>query len=77
MLLLHTTGFSDPYVQILLMPERRFKIKAVKTDYKNKDLNPTYYKEFKMYVRMYVCMCMCVCICVCMCVCMYISILKN
>ena len=52
--LLFTTGFSDPYVQILLMPERRFKIKAVKTDYKNKDLNPTYYKEFKMYVRVFI-----------------------
>ena len=55
-MLLHTTGFSDPYVQLLLMPERKLKIKAVKTDYKNKELNPTYYKEFKMYVLIYVCL---------------------
>ena len=43
-------GTSDPYVDIVLMPERRFKIKSVKTDFKHKDLNPTYYKDFKMYV---------------------------
>ena len=34
----------------MLMPEKRFEIKAVETDYKSKDLNPTYYKDFKMYV---------------------------
>jgi len=50
MYLLNSTGFSDPYVSIVLMPERRFKTKPVKTDYKSKDLNPTYYKEFNMYV---------------------------
>ena len=33
------------------MPEKRFKIKPVKTDFKSKDLNPTYYKDFKMYVN--------------------------
>ena len=32
------------------MPERRFQIKPVETDHKSKDLNPTYYKEFDMYV---------------------------
>ena len=52
----HHTGSSDPYVQIVLMPERRFKIKAVKTDHKHKELNPTYYKEFKMYV-LHMCAC--------------------
>ena len=44
-------GYSDPYVDIMLMPERRFKIKSMKTDFKSKDVNPTYYKEFKMYVN--------------------------
>jgi len=48
---LSSKGYSDPYVDIVLMPERRFKIKSVKTDFKSKDLNPTYYKEFKMYVN--------------------------
>ena len=48
--LMYSTGYSDPYVYIALMPERRFKTKPVKTDYKSKDLNPTYYKEFNMYV---------------------------
>ena len=48
--LIRSVGFSDPYVYIILMPERRFKIKPVKTDYKSKELNPTYYKEFNMYV---------------------------
>jgi len=43
-------GLSDPYVQIVLMPERRFQIKPVETDHKSKDLNPSYYKEFNMYV---------------------------
>ena len=42
------TGKSDPYVEILLMPEERFKIKPVKTDYKSKELNPFYAKEFEM-----------------------------
>jgi len=37
-------------VQIVLMPEVRFQIKPVETDHKSKDLNPTYYKEFNMYV---------------------------
>ncbi|XP_065899174.1 BAI1-associated protein 3-like [Dysidea avara] len=44
-------GFSDPYVCVALMPERRFKTKPVKTDYKGKDLNPTYYKEFNMKIK--------------------------
>lgn len=46
------TGFSDPYVEILLMPEERFKIKPVKTDYKKKELNPFFAKDFKVYVFM-------------------------
>ena len=32
------------------MPEERFKIKPVKTEYKSKELNPFYAKDFKMYV---------------------------
>lgn len=44
-------GLSDPLVEIVLMPEKRFKIKALKTDFKTKDLNPSYYKDFKMYVH--------------------------
>ncbi|XP_065899176.1 BAI1-associated protein 3-like isoform X2 [Dysidea avara] len=48
---LETDGYSDPYVYIALMPERRFKTKPVKTDYKSKDLNPTYYKEFNMKIK--------------------------
>ena len=44
-------GLSDPYVEIVMMPERRFKIKALKTDFKSKDVCPTYYKDFKMYVH--------------------------
>ena len=44
------TGLSDPYVEIQLMPGERFKIKPVKTDYKSKELNPFYAKEFEMYV---------------------------
>ena len=51
--LTYSIGFSDPYVYIVLMPERRFKTKPVKTNYKSKDLNPTYYKEFDMYVCLY------------------------
>jgi len=47
---IYPIGFSDPYVYIVLMPERRFKVKAAKTDYKSKNLNPSYYKEFNMYV---------------------------
>ena len=52
--IMYSIGFSDPYVCVALMPERRFKTKPVKTDYKGKDLNPTYYKEFNMYVNLYV-----------------------
>ncbi|XP_065899170.1 BAI1-associated protein 3-like isoform X2 [Dysidea avara] len=48
---LDSNGYSDPFVDIVLMPERRFKIKSVKTDFKSKDLNPTYYKEFKIKVK--------------------------
>ena len=43
-------GSIDPLVEIVLMPERRFKIKAVKTDFKSKEANPFYGKDFKMYV---------------------------
>ena len=32
------------------MPVERIKIKPVKTDYKSKELNPFYAKEFEMYV---------------------------
>ena len=44
-------GYSDPLVEIVLMPERRFKIRPVKTDFKSKDLNPFYGKDFKMYAH--------------------------
>ena len=47
------TGLSDPFVEILLIPEERFKIKAVKTEYKSKELNPFYAKDFKMYVAIH------------------------
>ena len=48
------TGLSDPFVEILLMPEARFKIEPVKTDCKKKELDPFYAKDFKMYIYMYV-----------------------
>ena len=44
-------GLSDPFVEVQLMPEERFKIKPVKTAYKSKELNPFYAKEFEMYVK--------------------------
>ena len=44
-------GSVDPLIEIVLMPERRFKIKAVKTDFKSKEANPFYGKDFKMYVH--------------------------
>ncbi|XP_065899172.1 protein unc-13 homolog D-like [Dysidea avara] len=48
---LDSNGFSDPYVYIALMPQRRFKTKPVKTDYMKKTLNPTYYKEFNIKIK--------------------------
>ena len=45
---LQYTGSSDPYVEVLLMPEDRLNIKAVKTDHINGTLNPYYQKEFNM-----------------------------
>ena len=42
------TGSSDPYVEVLLMPEDRLNVKAVKTDYIKASLNPYYQKEFNM-----------------------------
>lgn len=44
-------GSIDPLVEIVMMPERRFKLKPVKTDFKSKNANPFYGKDFKMYVR--------------------------
>jgi len=56
------TGLSDPFVEILLMPEARFKIEPVKTDCKKKELDPFYAKDFKMYI--YVCCTLLVCGCI-------------
>lgn len=43
-------GSSDPYVEVLLMPEDRLNVKAVKTESIKSTLNPYYQKEFNMYV---------------------------
>ena len=41
-------GASDPYVEVVLMPEDKIKIKAVKTKTIKANVNPYYGKEFKM-----------------------------
>ena len=46
--LVYYTGPCSPFVSLLLMPQRRFHIGAVKTEHKTKDSNPEYYKEFNM-----------------------------
>jgi len=46
-------GSSDPYVEVLLMPEDWLNIKAVKTDHIKGTLNPYYQKEFNMYVKQF------------------------
>ena len=39
-------GASDPYVEVVLMPENKIKIKAVKTKTVKANINPYYGKEF-------------------------------
>ena len=39
-------GASDPYVEVVLMPEDKIKIKAVKTKTIKANVNPYYGKEF-------------------------------
>lgn len=41
-------GASDTYVEVLLMPEDKIKMKAVKTRTIDDDVNPFYDKTFKM-----------------------------
>ena len=41
-------GASDPYVEVVLMPENKVKIKAVKTKTVKANINPYYGKEFTM-----------------------------
>ena len=41
-------GASDPYVEVVLMPENKIKIKAVKTKTVKANINPYYGKEFTM-----------------------------
>ena len=41
-------GASDPYVEVVLMPENKVKIKAVKTKTVKANVNPYYGKEFTM-----------------------------
>ena len=41
-------GASDPYVEVVLMPENKIKIKAVKTKTVKANVNPYYGKEFTM-----------------------------
>ena len=41
-------GASDPYVEVVLMPENKIRIKAVKTKTIKANVNPYYGKEFTM-----------------------------
>ena len=41
-------GASDPYIEVVLMPEDKIKIKAVRTKTIKANVNPHYGKEFTM-----------------------------
>lgn len=44
-------GASDPYVEVVLMPEDKIKIKAVKTKTIKANVNPYYGKEFTIKIK--------------------------